>query len=266
MEVLNSNTPTSPIKAMVLDFDGTISTLRCGWELVMEPLMVEMICGNTEPTEAIRKEVAAYIDESTGIQTILQMKWLANAVQEKGLNPGMPSDPWFYKAEYNRRLMQQVQQRLDDLKSGKAAPEEFLMAGSRQLLEALQEKGIALYVASGTDHPDVVNEATCLGVAQYFTQIAGAPVGSENCSKEKVIADLLNAQSLPGEQLTVMGDGKVEIRLGKESGARAVGIASNERARRGIDEVKRQRLTAAGADVIIGDYTDLPSLLSFLGL
>lgn len=266
MEVLNNNTPIAPIKAMVLDFDGTISTLRCGWELVMEPLMVEMICGDTEPTEAIRKEVAAYIDESTGIQTILQMKWLANAVQEKGLNPGMPTDPWFYKAEYNRRLMLQVQQRLDDLKSGKADPEEYLMAGSVALLKALTEKGVKLYVASGTDHPDVVNEATCLGVAKYFTQIAGAPVGSENCSKEKVIADLISQRNMPGQQLAVMGDGKVEIRLGREAGARTVGIASNERARRGIDEVKRPRLTAAGADVIIGDYEDLPTLLAFLGL
>ena len=32
MEILNHSTPTTPIRAMVLDFDGTISTLRCGWE------------------------------------------------------------------------------------------------------------------------------------------------------------------------------------------------------------------------------------------
>lgn len=266
MEILHSTVPTCPIRAMVLDFDGTISTLRCGWETVMEPLMLEMICGKTEPSEAIRKEVAAYIDESTGIQTILQMKWLANAVQEKGLNPGMPTDPWFYKAEYNRRLMLQVQQRLNRLKSGEEAPEAYLMAGSRAFLENLCSRGIRLYVASGTDHPDVVNEATCLGVAQYFTQIAGAPVGSENCSKEKVIAELLDAQKLPGEQLAVIGDGKVEIRLGKEAGARTIGLAGNERQRRGIDEVKRQRLIAAGADVITGDYLEPDAIFEFLGL
>lgn len=33
------------IKAAVFDFDGTISTLRCGWEEVMEPLMLECISG-----------------------------------------------------------------------------------------------------------------------------------------------------------------------------------------------------------------------------
>jgi phosphoglycolate phosphatase-like HAD superfamily hydrolase len=251
---------------MVLDFDGTISTLRCGWEAVMEPLMLEMICGDTEPTEEIRREVAAYIDESTGIQTILQMKWLAQAVQTKGLNPGMPTDPWFYKAEYNRRLMLQVRQRLNGLDRGTLDPSEFLMEGSREFLEALCRQNVKLYVASGTDHPDVVNEATALGVAKYFTRIAGAPVGSENCSKEKVIADLLNSQNLPGEQIAVIGDGKVEIRLGREAGARTIGLASHERQRRGIDQVKRQRLITAGAHVITGDYSDLDPILTFLGL
>jgi len=33
-----------------------------------------------------------------------------------------------------------------------------------------------------------------------------------------------------------------------------VGVASNERERRGIDAWKRPRLIRAGADVIIGDY------------
>ena len=28
---------------LLFDFDGTISTLRCGWEKVMKPLMLEMI-------------------------------------------------------------------------------------------------------------------------------------------------------------------------------------------------------------------------------
>lgn len=54
------------------------------------------------------REVVAYIDESTGIQTIHQMKWLAKTACEKGLNPEATDDPWFYKAECNRRLMEQV--------------------------------------------------------------------------------------------------------------------------------------------------------------
>lgn len=46
IEIITSTRPDpGQIKAAILDFDGTLSTLRHGWEDVMEPLMVEMICG-----------------------------------------------------------------------------------------------------------------------------------------------------------------------------------------------------------------------------
>ena len=123
-----------------------------------------------------------------------------------------------------------------------------------------------LYVASGTDHPDVLREAGALGLTQYFTQIAGAPVGSESCSKEKVIAQLMEQESLQGALFAVIGDGRVEIRLGREAGARTLGLASDEAARRGVNPVKRGRLLSAGADAICGDFTELDAILEFLGL
>ena len=61
------------IDAVVFDFDGTLSSLRSGWEEVMEPLMCEYIPG--EPDE-VKELVKKYIDESTGIQTIHQMRCL----------------------------------------------------------------------------------------------------------------------------------------------------------------------------------------------
>ena len=84
------------IHTVVFDFDGTISTLRAGWEQVMEPLMVEYL------GEARRAEVRSYIDESTGIQTIQQMKWLAEKAHEASAEN--PADPWYYKKLYNDRL------------------------------------------------------------------------------------------------------------------------------------------------------------------
>ena len=95
------------IVAAVFDFDGTLSTLRCGWEAVMEPLMLECIFGDGY-TEEDQREVRDYIKDSTGIQTILQMKWLAERVKQQGKTP---LDPWEYKAEYNRRLMVNVEKK-----------------------------------------------------------------------------------------------------------------------------------------------------------
>ena len=255
-----------PIRAILFDFDGTISTLRCGWELVMKPLMLEMITGGGPASPELEQEVTEYIDASTGIQTIHQMKWLAAAVHEKGMNPTAPTDPWWYKAEYNRRLMEQVGQRLAALENGEAVADDFLMMGSVAFLQALQDRGVKIYVASGTDHPDVIREAKALGVYDYFTQIAGAPLGSESCSKEKVIEQLILQEKLSGDDFAVCGDGKVEIRLGREAGARTIGLASDERNRQGLDETKLGRLTQAGAELIAGDFLDQERLLQYLGL
>ena len=259
--IVLENHKKQKISCAVFDFDGTLSTLRCGWETVMEPLMLECIFGEKYNEENVR-EVREYIKNSTGIQTILQMKWLAERVRQQGKTP---LDPWDYKAEYNRRLMENVSRRVESLVSGSVPALEYLIAGSEEFLRALCERGVRLYVASGTDHPDVCNESAALGLQKYFTLIAGAPVGEENCSKEKVMAQLLDSEGLHGDEVAVIGDGKVEIRLGCEAGARTIGLATNER-EGGVDEIKRERLIKAGADIIVGDFLEKETLLAFLGL
>jgi hypothetical protein len=84
------------IKVVLFDFDGTISTLRQGWEKIMEPLMIEMISGNSEPNQELIERVRDYIDESTGVQTIHQMFWLEKQVKVFGKNPEI-NDAWGYK-------------------------------------------------------------------------------------------------------------------------------------------------------------------------
>lgn len=262
MEILNQWSGAR-IHAVLLDFDGTISTLRCGWEEVMGPLMVEILAACGKETEAeLVPLVDAYIDVSTGIQTIFQMKWLAQQVAQRG---GVPLDPWEYKEEYNRRLMQRVADKKQALLDGKEKPEQYLMAGSVEFLQALKARGVRCYVASGTDHPDVVAEARALGVDGYFNEIAGAPLRQENCSKETVLKRLMQDYGLHGDQVAVVGDGKVEIMLGKQAGALALGLASDEKARQGINPVKRERLIRAGADVIMGDFLELDQILAMMG-
>lgn len=252
-------------KVAILDFDGTISTLRRGWENVMEPMMIEMICGPHEATEQVASEVSKYIDRSTGIQTIYQMEWLEEAVRRYGMNP-VVHDAWWYKNEYNRRLMVVVNSRLDELRSANALAEDFMIAGSAEFVKSLADRGLEVHIASGTDHPDVVNEARALGLHEAFADISGAPVDRANCSKEAVIRDLIESRGLNGSDLLVAGDGRVEIALGKNAGATTLGVASDEDQRYGVNPQKRRRLLDAGADAIIGDFTDLTPLLSWLGL
>ena len=81
-----------------------------------------------------------------------------------------------------------------------------------------------------------------------------------------MIADLIEREGLRGADVAVIGDGKVEIALGRAAGARTVGLASDEAQRHGVNPVKRERLIRAGADVIAGDFLDMDELLVFLGL
>ena len=162
--------------------------------------------------------------------------------------------------------MEMVEKRKQDLLSGKADPQKYLISGAVAFLKRLKELNVKMYVASGTDHPDVMKEAEALGVREYFDEIAGAPVREMNCSKEAVLKRLIENYGLSGDQVAVIGDGKVEIALGKAAGARTLGLATDEAAGRGMSQIKRERLTRAGADAINGDFENLGAILEFLGL
>jgi hypothetical protein len=49
-------------------------------------------------------------------------------------------------------------------------------------------------------------------------------------------------------------------------GGLAIGVASEENARCGVNLWKRNRLIKAGADIIIGDYRNLDGLLELIGI
>lgn len=263
MEIINKNTSSKPIRAILFDFDGTISTLRCGWENVMAPLFCEILDDGRTEKRIIAERVSKFIDESTGIQTILQMKWLKSEVEKSGR---VAEDIWEYKKMYNDRLMLDIKKKLRMLEEKNVTPDNYLMCGAVEFLCELRKKGIKICVASGTDHPDVVNEAKKLGVYDLFDEIKGAPLHEESCSKEAVISRLLEEGGFSGDELAVCGDGKVEIALGGKKGARTIGLASNEKAGCGVDNIKRKRLIDAGADIIVGDFLEKDDLLSFLGL
>ena len=70
MDILVGHEKWGKIDCAVFDFDGTLSKLRAGWETVMQPMMCELIPGDAIEVKSLVDE---YIDNSTGIQTILQM-------------------------------------------------------------------------------------------------------------------------------------------------------------------------------------------------
>ena len=135
------------------------------------------------------------------------------------------------------------------------------MPGSYDLLDMLLRHGVTPYLASGTDEVYVLKEAQLLNVTRYFGKhIYGAQREYKTFSKKMVIERIIRENHLAGDELLGFGDGYVEIENVREAGGCAVGVASNEAERRGIDEWKRERLIRAGANYIIPDYRDIKSL------
>lgn len=263
---------TGSIKHALFDHDGTISTLRQGWEMIMEPVMIKAILGEKYKTsgnqlyQEVRKRVIEYIDMSTGIQTILQMEALVGMIDEFNIVPKKEIlDKFVYKKIYNNALTEVVSSKLDKLANGQLNIDDFTMKGSVGFLTALKEKGIKLYMASGTDKDDVIKEANLLGYGGLFD---GGIYGSENdikkYSKKMIINRIIQENNLKGNELVVFGDGPVEIKECIKSGGIPIGVASDEIRRFGLNEEKRTRLIKAGAELIIPDFSQADRLLDLL--
>ena len=245
------------IKAIVCDFDGTFSTLRCGWEAVMKRVMMKYL-----PDEAW---IDAFIDETTGVQTILQMKGFVAELKRRRTK--MPSsDPWFYKNEYNEMLMASVARKRQDVIDGRVPRDAYLVPGAIHFLQCLKTHGVKIYFASGTDVADVRIEAAALGLDKYADAIEGALPKSEKCAKEAALGRLVSKSGMKPGELAIIGDGGVEIRLGKALRVRTIGLATNETDFSKVNKAKLRRLKKAGAGFVAGDFSDLRPMLEYLGL
>ena len=265
LEVVNPSARLGRVRHALFDFDGTISVIRRGWETIMIPMMVEMICDGHLPPAGIEVEVAEYVDSSTGILTIKQMRWLEERVHHYGLAKAQKT-AGEYKQIYNQRLLQPVRQRLAQMGPGSDHVADSLMiAGAQDFLRGLYARGVTLYLASGTDHIYVQEEAAALGVAPLFGEhIYGARDDTEDYTKDRIIQRILKDHDLQGEALLVVGDGPVEIRHAKAQQAVTLGIAADEELRQSLDPRKRKRLVAAGADLIVTDFLHHDDLLNYL--
>lgn len=264
IEVLHDRVPRGGFKSVLFDFDGTLSLIREGWQDIMIPYFTEVLLATpgAEAEEQVRKTVVDFVDFLTGKQTIYQCIRLAEEVEARG---GKPLEPLAYKDEYHRRLMERIEHRVKGLKDGSISPHDLIVPGSFDLVEALRSRGLTLYLASGTDEKYVIDEVEALGLTRYFNGgIWGALDDYKNFSKAMVIQKIIKDHNLSGHELLAFGDGYVEIENTKEVNGYAVGVASDEANRVGIDEWKRNRLSTAGADIIVPDYREIDQLMAYL--
>lgn len=264
MEQIRPGASAAGARVALFDFDGTLSLVRSGWMDVMVPMMIEILADlKTGESEAeLRVVVEDFVWRLTGMETVYQMIELAQNVEKRG---GQPLEPLEYKKMYLDRLWHVIRGRVEDLRTGRAEPEKYMVPGARAMLESLKERGLKMYLASGTDEAYMKEEARLIDVEKYFEGgVYGALDDYKSFSKKILVQRILQSTDVLGEEILGFGDGYVEIEEVKMVGGVTVGVASAEPDCLAVDEWKRQRLIGVGADYIVPNYLDHAQLLKTL--
>jgi phosphoglycolate phosphatase len=265
LEILRPNPAPGRLRHAVFDFDGTLSLVRAGWQQVMADLMVEVLratplaqAGDHDEAH-LRAQTVAPVFGLAGQPTLVQMQWLVDEVQRRGGALLVAED---YKREYLDRLQQRAPA-LADLKAGRVPAGQLRVPGALEFISALVARQVTCSIASGSDEHSVREEAAALGFGPLVAEVRGAR--DDYLDAKRVLIERLTAEHhlMPGE-LAVFGDGCREMECARAAGGLAVGVASNEAERRGIDQAKRALLIAAGADAIIPDFSRPAALLAYL--
>ncbi len=261
IERLRSGTRTcARARAAVFDFDGTLVLIRAGWMPVMLDMMMETLEPLGPDAASLRTEAEEYVARFTGRDTLIQMQAFADHVQSLG-GTALPAAE--YKREFARRIHSVSEQRLQAVRTGALVSDRVMVPGARGLLEELRNAGVRIFLASGTAHEVVVQEAELLGIAGYFEGIYGSAPGV--LSKRELLAWLLGEKLAP-EEIVTFGDGRVEIEAARAIDGIAVGVATDEPTCIAVDPKKRGWLRDAGADFIIPNYLEAGLLATVAGI
>ncbi|HXS96017.1 MAG TPA: HAD family hydrolase [Candidatus Limnocylindrales bacterium] len=253
METIGRARSAAQAQAVVFDFDGTLSLIRSGWADLMVGMMLDVLTPLSpgESGEVLRAAIEDLVLPLTGKETRFQMIAFGEEVVRRG---GRRRDPDADTDAFLQRLFQISEARKAELRAG-GAGDKYLVPGARRFLERMQARGLRLYLASGTDETALREEARLLDVDRYFEGgIYGAGAGT--FAKRDVVDRILSQPGALPEHLLAFGDGAIEIEEVRRGGGITVGVATDEPQCLRVENGKRKRLIAAGAEYIVANFLD----------
>ena len=261
--------PLCPKATHVLfDLDGTISLMRGGWSELMLSIFLSEI--PRLPGESESKLSAMLSDDmmrQNGKPTVFQFIRFNERLKERGANLIEPESA---TEEFVCRLRLVTDRRRDAVLKGERSVESVLVPGTLKILSLLRDRGLELWLASGTDEKIVSPEMDELGLRKFF----GDKIFSyrPGFSKVQVIQKIMSQQGMTAEQLVAFGDGYVEMNETAKIGGFPIAVASDEswidvlpyQGSGRINSFKDSLLVEAGARMVIPDYSEAELLVNLI--
>lgn len=131
--------------------------------------------------------------------------------------------------------------------------ENRLYPGIPGLLRNLKTAGRRIHLA--TSKPIVYADAILrhFGIAEYFSTTLGPDLSEQGHTKGQLIAEILTGQSIPTQNVLMVGDRRYDMEGARENGVFPVGVLYGYGG--------REELEAAGAGYIVADVPELASYL-----
>lgn len=136
---------------------------------------------------------------------------------------------------------------LFELNKDKMPPQSFPHVA--ETLESLSHKGIRMSVATSRGLESLRDLLTAMGIIKYFDLLLGADSVTKHKPDPEPVIMTLDKLNIDASETLVVGDMPVDILMGKGAGCTTCGVT--------YGNATREELVEAGADFIIGDFSEL---------
>jgi len=254
--------PSTAPRIAAIDFDGTMSLIRIGWQHVMHGVMRAALAPYHPRLEQLDDEITGYIARSTGQPSIIQMAWVDEHVLLYG---GVSHGAQHYLDQFSQAMSAQIDARVASIDDD-ASADACMVPGARAFLGKLRMHGIPMALVSGTERHHLIRESQALRIHDFFDAgIYGPGMHAPAFTKLDALQQLVHLYDVGAGELLSVGDGPVEIMAGKELHGFSLAIASHE-VSGGLDDAKRRHLLHAGADAVVANFLALDDIADWCGL